>query len=745
MPEGAPVEIDQDGQLYYRPLDIAVSIAGRTRSEAEAIVATALATSAGQAFIVQLRTPPVGYDSANFEVKPARKDPARDSPEASKPKPPPDPLSEKQQEYRYFIIYEGKRLQTEYEMLQKSPKSDKLSDDFLRESEAFHKFVDWFEQNENSPKLLKTDPGKVYGSISSKILIAGIEKDVKRKLELEEEAKRYSPEVLEARGKKWDEFFRLAMFLKGESSRRFPYSIPLDSEGADILVTGDPVRQAVLDRIADELMGWSREHFSDDNFTSVDPQGILSYILKSGYKALLDQADLFPLEHERIDRHELIPETVLGAFASTLAKGLAAVAVVGGAVGLGIISAPVALVLLGGLAAYSGITSYLARRKDIEEKGYDVPVAATVIHSMGDVIDVSQTIEGITGERLGTHEQLTSVEMSQELGGGLGGIAVLLVGSRAYELGQGVGRTLRLSGPALVPETLEGVPAGDLKGLYPRTTAPVKPLQYPNPAPIEAAARAKLPERLRVGFDRWMETMRSNPKNPDIEKVLGKMTDKQIEAISRTPAENYYAQLAESERLKDAAGRSQGDPLRPNLKHVEWHDGVTVHYEKTPPSPSEIALAQRIQKATGEPVHVFGDTPSNQSYPGIDGTIGEPPRPLQLKDVHGPEWLKVRAHEAYANAAAKGYSNVEVHLSIPDSTVAECKAGWEGKPAQPQGEKIGWETGFSPKNTLPLAKIVIHAKDGVWEVPAPPTSPNLPGVPLPSSTDDKKKAVGATK
>ena len=312
---------------------------------------------------------------------------------------------------------------------------------------------------------------------------------------------------------------------------------------------------------------------------------------------------------------------------------------------------------------------------------------------------------------------------------------------------EGVGQQLRLSRPGFVPETLEGVRLTELGKEYPEVQALTKPVQNPNPGPIEAQKRAALPEDLRVGFDIWMTKTRANPKGlVDIEAMLGKMEAKQIEAICRKPAEAYTARVKQAAELSDARTRSGGDPLRPRLKNNEWKDGVTIHYEKVPPSEAEITHAREIQARTGEPVHVFGDTPSGKTYPGIDGTIGEPPRPLQLKNLADPSYVKVHAADAFEAAVKHGYTKVEVHLRIKGSSIAEIKAAWEGPPAHPRGAEIGWETRLSmARSKLTLARLVIAGNDGVWVVDAPPAAPNLPGAPVPSGKVDDKKPVGSPK
>ena len=113
--------------------------------------------------------------------------------------------------------------------------------------------------------------------------------------------------------------------------------------------------KAVLDQIAEELMGWSREHQSDDNYTGVDPKDILLYILKSGsadprialggnkanaalpsifqrsYGEQLREADKEPLKAEVIDRHEIVWGKVLESFGKTVAIGLVIIGIVGAA------------------------------------------------------------------------------------------------------------------------------------------------------------------------------------------------------------------------------------------------------------------------------------------------------------------------------------------------------------------------------------------------------------------------------
>ena len=64
------------------------------------------------------------------------------------------------------------------------------------------------------------------------------------------------------------------------------------------------------------------------------------------------------------------------------------------------------------------------RRDEIEKKGYDVPIPESIVHSAGDAVGVSQLVEGITGERLGTSEKLGSIRRSESLGEGGGNVTI---------------------------------------------------------------------------------------------------------------------------------------------------------------------------------------------------------------------------------------------------------------------------------------------------------------------------------
>ncbi|MDT7797384.1 MAG: hypothetical protein QOI78_817 [Actinomycetota bacterium] len=591
--------------------------------------------------------------------------------------------------------------------------------------EAMARFLVWYERHQGDRDFAKADPAEVYADISVGLIKQDIAASSRHRLEATKEAATTSPEALAAKGAKFDEFFALGRRLWGYSARTFPYSIPVDSRGQDILVTGDPALQHVLDALARELVHWATTHMSDANYATVSSKQVLLDLLQSGYSAKIADAQHTPVAHETIDRNEILAKTALGAFAETVAIGLFAVAVVGLFVGANVITAGGATVILAGLAGYSGITSYLDRREEIEGSPYQVPVAETMLDAAGDAVGVSQLVEGITGERLGTGAKLGSVARSGQLGAGTGNLATLLAGSRAYRSAQRVGQTGRLSLPGLKPPR-PGVP---VRPVLPRPVLP-----GPNPArgPVESAARAALPEGLRPGLDLWSAEIRTNRANP--ENVLRQKPEKILEQAEKF-LERHNEAVAAADRSVREAVRATDDPFHPMSKNVRTIPGskVSIHYDSKTPTLREIAQAVDLSKRTGEEIRLFGD-----DYPGIDGTIGDPPRPLQIKNAvkqAHPNLARKMAGDALQEAKDAGYTHVEVHIDLPGSKIAEIQAAWDGPPPRASDPIPG--PAFEESV---VAKIVVHGADGAWTLQPPLTGRPLTGVtPVPPRPDPEDR------
>ncbi len=603
-----------------------------------------------------------------------------------------------------------------------------------RAVQALLKFQDWYDSHRAEPGFAKADPAKVYADISVGLLKQDIEAASRKKLQDDRRARESSPEALQARSAKFDEFLALGMQLWGYSSRTFPYLIPLNSQGKDILVTGDAAVQQVLNALADELMGWATRHMSDANYATVAPKQVLLELLQGGFSVKLAEAQREPRQHETFDRNEILPGTALAAFGQTVAEGLFLVAVVGLFVGAEVLTVGQATWLLVGLAAYGGVSSYQSRRDEIERSGYDVPVPETMLDSVGDAVGVSQLIEGMSGVQLGTGMPMGSEARSAQLGSGAGGAVTLLLGSRAFRAGQARGQAARLRGPGLKP------PGPNANVRLPE--APVRPAApQPNPAmgPVETAARNALPENLRSGLDLWSAELRQNGGNP--ENVFGRLKPERLRAQAEVFLDRYRVADAAADTAARQAARAGDDPLRPVLRNVRPAapgSRVTLHFENKPPGAHEIAQAIEIAARTGEEVHLFGDTVNGIDYPGIDGTIGNPPRPLSLKAAvpeANANLARKMASDAMRAARDSGYTHVEVHIEMPGRSIAQIKAAWDAPPPLP--------TDPLPGPALEgdvIAKVVVRAADGEWVLRPPLSGPALTGVaPLPAQPAREKE------
>jgi hypothetical protein len=152
---------------------------------------------------------------------------------------------------------------------------------------------------------------------------------------------------------------------------------------------------------------------------------------------------------------------------------------------------------------------------------------------------------------------------------------------------------------------------------------------------------------------------------------------------------------------------------------------VSIRWDKAAPSAEEIAQAQRLAAKSGEHVELFGD-----SYQGIDGTIGKPPRPLQLKGNYAADANPVEmAQKALKNAKGAPYTRVEVSIEAPAVTRAQAREAFA---------KVDPST---ITDGASVSRVRIWCKDGVYEptsftpVPIPPHV-DYPGDQSPKDTRD---------
>jgi hypothetical protein len=203
----------------------------------------------------------------------------------------------------------------------------------------------------------------------------------------------------------------------------------------------------------------------------------------------------------------------------------------------------------------------------------------------------------------------------------------------------------------------------------------------------EAFKKLQLEERQLPGFEALADSLRSRGNDP--RSVMAKMDPAKL----RDLVEKETRILGENERRARHA-MNKADPLRPQLAHgYVVDDNIILHYESTPSSEKERAQAKELQRVKGEELHLFGDDASSTSgrklndkgreYPGIDGTLGSPPRPIQLKGVDEkghPNMARHSAEVALTKARAAGIHGVEVYIRMYGATVEQVEAAWDAPP-----------------------------------------------------------------
>jgi type III secretion translocon protein HrpF len=276
--------------------------------------------------------------------------------------------------------------------------------------------------------------------------------------------------------------------------------------------------------------------------------------------------------------------------------------------------------------------------------------------------------------------------------------------------------------------TAGALPHGQQVALAPRAaTTPGSPVSFASatqPAggavrtqgPHEIAARAGLTPQEQGAFDIWADRMFRNKGAAGLEDAIEKMQSKDPNIIKGQLKGIVYAMEEQERFIRHAT--NLGDPVHPQLAQTTVRDGITIHYEASIPEPHEILQAKNLQTARGEPVVLFGDDATKSSYPGIDGTIGDPPRPMQLKRTPDPDlsrgntaWAaRSQAMAALEKAKKHNIRDVELYIESPQWTRAELQANW----SKPDATSV--ETPGPVFDQDYISRIEIAAKDGRMEV-----------------------------
>jgi RHS repeat-associated protein len=191
---------------------------------------------------------------------------------------------------------------------------------------------------------------------------------------------------------------------------------------------------------------------------------------------------------------ELDAGTVVWEATKTVAMGVGIVAGGAALVGAGVASAPF-VATVGVLAMVGvGMNSFFNRSDEAFKAGQTDPAGAAGLAALGDMVGVTNIVEGYTGKDAVTDRTLGSQERSQRLGTGIGSVGTLILGPKASGFGKGIGASLKpgaaaggaVEGSAFRIITQEGKPVVQLPELN-------IDVRTPAPAPIPEGAIPELP------------------------------------------------------------------------------------------------------------------------------------------------------------------------------------------------------------------------------------------------------------
>jgi multisubunit Na+/H+ antiporter MnhB subunit len=260
-----------------------------------------------------------------------------------------------------------------------------------------------------------------------------------------------------------------------------------------------------------------------------------------------------------------------------------------------------------------------------------------------------------------------------------------------------------------------------------KITSKMKPIEAMPPDAVGYdAVRSKLSPEYQKALDKFIAERPPNQVKAALDSkkdALGNTDIAKVEAMLK----NQVQWVRDQQGIRADNARWEGEMLDPNMKNGPVQQGgKDVWARWTDKPPAEVPQAERLNAKTGERVEVFGD-----DYPGIDGTIGHPPRPLQLKSVPAtepiPEIPRV-AGDALDKANANGFSRIEVSIEAPGRTVKQVQEAFEAS-----------KRAFT--DSKGVARVRVWCDDGVFE----PTSftPRIAPHPGPDVKDPDKQKVPA--
>jgi hypothetical protein len=105
-----------------------------------------------------------------------------------------------------------------------------------------------------------------------------------------------------------------------------------------------------------------------------------------------------------------------------------------------------------------------------------------------------------------------------------------------------------------------------------------------------------------------------------------------------------------------------------------------------------------------------------RTQPGVDGVYFREDRAVSLKSVHlaqaqnQPRQVVTRANDAYTQALDAGFTDVDLYIDAPQTTIAEVRKRWSATSALPR---------LQPMPGGIIATVRVFCSDGSVDLPIP--------------------------
>jgi hypothetical protein len=237
------------------------------------------------------------------------------------------------------------------------------------------------------------------------------------------------------------------------------------------------------------------------------------------------------------------------------------------------------------------------------------------------------------------------------------------------------------------PKAQDGPPKPSQKGTGRDVHVDVVPPRvgqpgYEDKAPVVlwVPGRAGLNKTEQAALDRYVQRMqRKGGLTPALKAELRGASADALRTKLRKEIDRQPGIQARRDAAEAAQKTNVPDPRQAGFdRERDEGGGVTARWngaDDQRPSEREIGEAKVVAAATEEPVVLYGN-----NFAGVDGTIGNPPRLLQLKSAPDAATLTTVIATAKQNAQRHGDRGLEVHVVAQGLTMDQAMAELQRNP-----------------------------------------------------------------